>query len=228
MWDFYRRICLGKNSFLANLRPVCLTESWRFHTIEAAPSYITTARRADLWISVGMDLEIGWERPVIDGPRNRRIRPGTEGYLDASENVIKTEIPEGRVTYAMGDVHPQGNPHYWADPLQGRIVAAAIAARLAKLAPEHRETFGRNLERFQDEIDRRTFGARLVDEVGGERLWVPGRSPEAGSYFQFLDNMVDTFRFSASVGALQSGPVPGRIKHRGRVARSTLGFHTQS
>ncbi len=156
---------------LVDVTPICAGEDDP-HFLEAAPSYITIARRADLWISVGMDLEIGWERPVIDGSRNRRIRPGTEGYLDASQNVIKIEIPEGRVTYAMGDVHPQGNPHYWTDPLQGRIVADTIAGRLAALAPAHRATFSRNLERFKDEIDRRTFGSELVDEVGGERLWV--------------------------------------------------------
>ncbi len=171
---------------LVDATPICAGEDDP-HYLEAAPSYITTARRADLWISVGMDLEIGWERPVIDGSRNRSIRPGTEGYLDASENVIKIEIPEGRVTYAMGDVHPQGNPHYWTDPLQGRIVADAIAERLAKLAPELSETFSSNLKRFQDEIDRRTFGARLVDEVGGERLWVLELEGRLDSYLEEND-----------------------------------------
>ena len=26
----------------------------------------------------------------------------------------------------MGDVHPQGNPHYWLDPDNGRLIAKAI------------------------------------------------------------------------------------------------------
>ena len=32
-------------------------------------------------------------------------------------------MPTGQITRAMGDVHPQGNPHYWLDPANGRRIA---------------------------------------------------------------------------------------------------------
>ena len=35
----------------------------------------------------------------------------------------------------MGDVHPYGNPHYWLDPANGRVIARAIAAKLTALDP---------------------------------------------------------------------------------------------
>ncbi len=155
---------------LAEVRAICAGDDDP-HYLEAVPSYISIARRADLWVRVGMDLEIGWEGPVIDGSRNRAIRPNRPGHLDASQGVLRLDVPTERVTPAMGDVHPAGNPHYWTDPLNGRIVADTIADRLEQLRPAHAETFRENLQRFQRELDARMFGEELVEAVGGERLW---------------------------------------------------------
>ena len=141
------------------------------HFVQAKPSFMMLARKADLWIRVGMELEIGYERLIIDGSRNAKIRVGTRGHLDASEDVLRLEVPKTRVTRAMGDVHPEGNPHYWLDPLNARIVAAAIAARLSELAPADRKTFETNLAAFKTAIDQRMFGAALVEKVGGAKLW---------------------------------------------------------
>jgi ABC-type Zn uptake system ZnuABC Zn-binding protein ZnuA len=71
----------------------------------------------------------------------------------------------------MGDIHPQGNPHDWLDPLNGRIMAKTIADRLAELAPAHAETFAKNCRAFQAALDERMFGKDLVAEAGGDRLW---------------------------------------------------------
>ena len=141
------------------------------HAIQAKPSYMMAARKADLWVRIGMDLEIGYERLIIDGSRNRKIRIGSPGHLDASSGILRLEVPEGKVTRLMGDVHPQGNPHYWLDPLNGRLMARTIAARLAELSPEKADLFAQKLRAFQEDLDRRMFGNELVEQVGGERLW---------------------------------------------------------
>lgn len=141
------------------------------HFLQAKPSYIVRARQADLWIRVGMELEIGWEPPILEGARNPRILVGADGHLDASENVLRLGVPTERVTRDMGDVHPSGNPHYWLDPLNGRIVAETIAERLIRLAPEQAETFRGNLAEFKRRLDSRMFGAELVAEMGGDTLW---------------------------------------------------------
>ncbi len=140
------------------------------HFIQAKPSYIIMARKADLWIRVGMELEIGWEPAVLSSARNKRARIGSPGHLDASQNVLRLDVPSKRITRAMGDVHPMGNPHYWLDPLNGRIVAKSIAERLAQIDPDHAETFQENLKTFQLALDERMFGAELVKTVGGDKL----------------------------------------------------------
>jgi ABC-type Zn uptake system ZnuABC Zn-binding protein ZnuA len=141
------------------------------HFIQAKPSYMMLARKADLWIRIGLELEIGYEELIIDGSRNRRIRIGSRGHLDASEGVLRLEVPTVKVTREMGDIHPQGNPHYWLDPLNARIMAKTIADRLAELAPAHAEAFATNCRAFQAALDQRMFGKDLVAEVGADRLW---------------------------------------------------------
>lgn len=141
------------------------------HFLQAKPSYIAMARNADLWIRNGMELEIGWEPPILDGARNSTIRIGGAGNLDASERVMRLDVPATRISRGMGDIHPQGNPHYWPDPLNGRIVAKSIAARLESLFPQYTHDFRKNLEAFQKALDEAMFGKALVEKLGGARLW---------------------------------------------------------
>jgi len=141
------------------------------HFIAAKPSYMMAARKADLWIRVGLELEIGYEELILDGSRNARIRIGTPGHLDASEGVLRLEVPTQRIDRSMGDIHPLGNPHHWLDPLNGRIVAKSICKRLERLAPEHAEYFKDRTASFQRELDKRMFGPELVGKTGGGKLW---------------------------------------------------------
>jgi zinc/manganese transport system substrate-binding protein len=97
------------------------------HFVEAKPSFILKLHAADLLVLVGRELEIGWLPPLIQQSRNAKIQAGAPGYLDASLTARILEIPTGQITRAMGDVHPQGNPHYWLDPENGRRMARAIS-----------------------------------------------------------------------------------------------------
>jgi ABC-type Zn uptake system ZnuABC Zn-binding protein ZnuA len=144
------------------------------HHIAAKPSYMMAARKADVWIRTGMELEIGYEGLILDGSRNAKIHIGAPGHLDASVGVLRLEVPTTKVDRSMGDIHPQGNPHYLLDPLNGRIVAKTIAQRLAKRAPQHTAYFTERLAAFRQEIDTRMFGRELVGKLGakgGSKLW---------------------------------------------------------
>jgi zinc/manganese transport system substrate-binding protein len=163
------------------------------HFIQAKPSYMMKAHKADLWICIGMELEIGYERLILEGSRNPRIQLNTPGHLDASEGISKLEVPTERVTRAMGDVHPLGNPHYWLDPYNGRIIAANICRRLKQLDSDHSADYDRNLAAFLLKLDDAMFGEKLVAAIGGERLW---RMELAGT----LDNFIKDSNNVPSVG----------------------------
>ncbi|MFN2632746.1 MAG: metal ABC transporter substrate-binding protein [Thermoanaerobaculia bacterium] len=139
------------------------------HFVDAKPSFIVRLSRADLLIAAGLELEIGYLPPLIDQSRNSKIHPGNPGYLDASIGTDILRHPTGQVTRAMGDVHPYGNPHYWTDPDNGRIIARAIAARLSELDPAGKPTYDRNLA---------AFDARLA---GKTKEWDAKMAPYAGT-----------------------------------------------
>src|SRR6187455_3411771 len=106
----------------------------------------------DPHIAVGRELEIGWLPTLISSARNAKIQPGAPGFLDASLNVKILEIPTGQLTRAMGDVHPQGNPHYWLDPGNGRRIAQAIRDRLSQLSPADKASFAQRYDDFDKRL----------------------------------------------------------------------------
>ena len=129
------------------------------HFVEAKPSFLLLLQRADLLVSVGLQLELGWLPPLVSQCGNARVQTGASGYLDASQFAEILEIPTGPVSRAQGDVHPTGNPHYWLDPENGRRVARGIATKLGQLRPEDAPYFE---QRFQD------FSRRLSE---AEKRW---------------------------------------------------------
>jgi ABC-type Zn uptake system ZnuABC Zn-binding protein ZnuA len=155
------------------------------HFVEAKPSFILKLHRTDLLVAVGRELEIGWLPALVRQCRNNAIQPGAAGYLDASLTAQVLDIPTGQVTRAMGDVHPQGNPHYWLDPENGRRMAAAIRDKLSELDPSHASDFAR---RFSD------FDARLAE---AERRWearlAPFRGTQVVTYHRSWPNFCERF-----------------------------------
>lgn len=118
------------------------------HFGEARPSMIRTVRDADLLLVVGAGLESGWLPPLLHQARNPRVLPGSAGHLDLSAAVTLLDKPAGPVTRAMGDVHAQGNPHYWLDPENGLTLAEAVTTRLVELDPVHAADYRANQEAF--------------------------------------------------------------------------------
>ncbi len=116
------------------------------HRVEARPSLMAAARRADLLVCTGADLEAGWLPVLLRRAGNARIQPGQPGYLMAAEHVTLLERP-ARLDRADGDIHPGGNPHIHTDPRNVARVAAALTERLVRIDPEgevgYRERFSR-------------------------------------------------------------------------------------
>jgi zinc/manganese transport system substrate-binding protein len=125
------------------------------HFVEPKPSLVIDLNRADLLVHVGLELEIGWLPPLVLGSRNERIQLGQPGNLDASARIPVLDVPTTRIDRSLGDIHPQGNPHYWITPDNAVIVAQEIGERLQAIDPGGAETYRANLQRFVDEVQRR-------------------------------------------------------------------------
>ncbi len=155
------------------------------HFVEAKPSFVLKLHSADLLVVVGRELEIGWLPPLITQSRNPKIQPGGQGYLDASLTARILDVPTGQVTRAMGDVHPQGNPHYWLDPGNGRRIAKAIQDKLTAMSSGDAAYFG---QRYAD------FDRRLAE---GEKRWQAAMAPYKGlkivTYHRSWPNFAEVF-----------------------------------
>lgn len=175
------------------------------HFVEAKPSFLLKLRQADLLISVGLDLEIGWLPPLISQSGNPRVQVGGSGYLDASQFAEILEKPTGPVTRAMGDVHPLGNPHYWLDPDNGRRVAKGIAAKLGELDPQDSSYFQ---QRFAD-FDKRLTAA----EKNWDEQMKPFRGRKVVTYHTSWTNFARRFGLNV-VGYIEPRPgIPPTPQH---------------
>ncbi len=127
------------------------------HRIEARPSLIARIRSTDLLICSGSELEIGWIPLLLTQSGNPRVQLGNPGYFEASQYVVKLEIPKV-IDRALGDLHPGGNPHVHTDPRNIARIAQALEERMAQLDPANADGYrsrGKSfLDRWQAAIAR--------------------------------------------------------------------------
>lgn len=122
------------------------------HYVEPRPSMVNSLRNADVLVKIGLDQDI-WIQGLIDAARNRKIVAGAPGHIDASRGIKVLEIPTEKLDPSMGHIHIHGNPHYWLDPMNGKIVAKNIAAGLSKLSPADASYFEQNSNEFAKALD---------------------------------------------------------------------------
>ena len=123
------------------------------HFLEAKPSYTFKLSKADLLVSVGAGLEVGWLPLIIRGSRNPKLRDGHKGSLIAADYVNMLDIPkEDELTRSKGDVHPEGNPHFMLGPSRALIVGKAIVKKLTEIDSKNLTTYEENFKRFESSL----------------------------------------------------------------------------
>jgi ABC-type Zn uptake system ZnuABC Zn-binding protein ZnuA len=153
------------------------------HFLEAKPSFIKVLSQCELYLQMGMELEMGWAPVLLQNARNGRVLPGARGYLDASAVITPLEVPSGPVDRSMGDVHPAGNPHYLLDPINGLRVARLIRDKLSELRPERQKYFDERYADFRQRLGAALVGAALAKKYDVEKLAL---LYEAGKLGDFL------------------------------------------
>jgi ABC-type Zn uptake system ZnuABC Zn-binding protein ZnuA len=116
------------------------------HFVDVKPSYMMKLKSADVFLQIGMDLEL-WAPQVVDGSRNTSL-----DVVDLSKNITKLEVPS-KLDASQGDVHRYGNPHYWLDPRNIRTLMEEIIVSLAKVSPGDEQFFKANAEAYLKKLD---------------------------------------------------------------------------
>jgi zinc/manganese transport system substrate-binding protein len=167
------------------------------HFVDARPSFIRVLNQADLLIEGGAELESGWLPSLVNSARNAKILGNSPGHLLLGPHVRLIEVPTGPIDRSMGDVHPLGNPHFWLDPENGKIIARVIAERLGKLDPSNKAVFEANLAKFNRRLD-----LKMADWA---KALAPYRGTKVVSYHKSFDYLFERFGLEL-VGTIESKP----------------------
>ena len=132
------------------------------HFVEVLPSYMIKVSRVAVFLKAGLALD-QWADAIIEGSRNSNLL-----VEDCSGGIEVLDKPTGKVDASQGDVHPQGNPHYWLDPANGPIIASHVRAALSKADPKHADLYAANEKKFDEECAKRDqdWHARLAGLKG--------------------------------------------------------------
>jgi zinc/manganese transport system substrate-binding protein len=168
------------------------------HFVDARPSYIRVLNQADVLVEGGAELEIGWLPPLVNGARNARILADAPGHVVLSRGIRLLEVPTGPVDRSMGDVHPLGNPHFWTDPANGKIIANALAEAFSRLEPANAALYQANLKKFDERLDKKI--------AEWTKLMEPYRGTKVVSYHKSFNYFLDRFGLELA-GTIE--PKPG-------------------
>ncbi|MBT6324640.1 MAG: zinc ABC transporter solute-binding protein [Bdellovibrionales bacterium] len=136
------------------------------HYIEAKPSYMLKASKADLLVSIGLDLEVGWLPLILRGSRNPKLRDGGKGSFIAGNFIETLEKPTAAISRADGDVHPEGNPHFLLDPINAIKIAEKLKEKLKKLDPDNSSEYEINFKKFSSDLTSKVMQWKKRVKVG--------------------------------------------------------------
>jgi len=162
------------------------------HRVEVLPSYMVKVSKANVYLKGGLGLD-QWSDAIIDGSRNDKL-----AVVDCSAGVNVLEKPAGAVDASMGDVHPNGNPHYWLDPRNGGVIARTIAEALGRVDPAHAADYQSRAQQFAQQCDAAYAADRKIADA------IPNRV--VFTYHRSWPYFANAFGFEI---AGQAEPVPG-------------------
>jgi ABC-type Zn uptake system ZnuABC Zn-binding protein ZnuA len=180
------------------------------HFVPAKPSLMKAIQHADVFISVGLELDGGWLPLVLPGSRNPKIQQGTKGFVDASDGVDILEKPVGTVSRAEGDIHPLGNPHYYADPKNLETVADRLAEVFSRLDAANAADYAANAKAFDERME--TSLAKWEEKMA------PYKGASIVSYHKNFDYFIDRFGLKL-FGTVEAKPgIPPTPRHIAELA----------
>ncbi len=174
------------------------------HFVEALPSFVKRASRADLIVSAGLELENAWLSKVLAKSGHAQVQVGGPGYCELGSAVEVLQKPQGPITRAMGDVHASGNPHFYLSPLHLISAGRRLGDCMARLRPGSAQKIAAQVILFEKRMtslhqDLLSKLATVVQSLG------------AGASVRFMEYHQDfTYLFAAyrlhSIGAIEEKP----------------------
>lgn len=199
------------------------------HFIQARPSLIAKARRADLLVCTGAGLESGWLPLLQRKAGNSKIQTGSDGYFMATDYIHLKGVP-AVLDRSQGHIHAAGNPHIQTNPVNIQKVAKALNDRLQRVDPQSAEFYQKNwvdfnakwIESMQDwqqqaealkgtaVVVQHDSWPYLFDWLGLEQVAVLESKPGVPPSLNDLNTIVNTLKNSPAKMVIHAAYQPAR------------------
>ena len=190
------------------------------HYVEPKPSFVMHLYRADMLISNGLGLEIGWLPKLVVQARNATIQEGGAGRLVVANHVQRLlEVPTGRVERSQGDVHPGGNPHFYQDPVRMTALIPVFVSKLSRLSPKDGGVFQKNGRQLTTQLNA------LMDETRARFGRLSPAQRQVVTYHKSLSYLLASLGLKA---AIYIEPKPGVAPTPSHAARVLSAIKRQS
>lgn len=150
------------------------------HHVQPKPSLVMLAKRADMIVTTGLDLEM-WLPSLMDKANNPRIASGTPGFVAVSPGIELLDIPE-TLSRTEGESHIFGNHHIWTEPANGVIIGRNILAGLKRKDPAHSAEYDARYADWIDRLMKAYVGDELVEMLTADVLVDLDRDGELWSF----------------------------------------------
>jgi zinc/manganese transport system substrate-binding protein len=136
------------------------------HYVQPRPSFAVDLRRADLFVSTGLDLEL-WVPALLDKANNPKVNNGGPGYVTAYTGIKLADVPT-TTSRSEGDIHVFGNPHIWADPINAIIIGQNILTGLKRVDPADAQYFDQRYADWRHRMLTALAGDEVIQILGDD------------------------------------------------------------
>ena len=179
------------------------------HFVQPTPKDVLMTKKADVFIMTGGELEI-WAGPLLDAAGNLALKENKKRVFDVSRGIEFLEIPTV-LTRAEGDIHAFGNPHYWTDPRNVRIMIDNMAEQFGELYPEHAQMFRQNAGKLKTRLDEKM-------KLWEKRL-MPWRGAGIVTYHKSWSYFAEWFGFNVIAEIEPKPGIPPGSKYLGELMK---------
>ncbi|MEL7237746.1 MAG: metal ABC transporter substrate-binding protein [Planctomycetota bacterium] len=131
------------------------------HYIATTPDMVRQMAEADLMLKVGAGMESDWLDELISASNNDAVQPGGSGHFIAADSLRRLADEEVDEV----SVHPEGNPHFLLDPVEGVKVAARLRDAMSELHAESAADFEANFAAFRDAVVTQLYGETIATRI---------------------------------------------------------------
>ncbi len=186
------------------------------HVVEANTSMVEALVKAELLAAVGQHVEDAWLPGMVKTSRNAALVPNGEGYLSLAKTArLIAEADEEEKTKEVSDkapakgkaqsFHPEENPHFLLDPVEGVRAGKVISQKLAKLRPDSAPVLEKQYKEFAKAVMVAQLGPGLAEKLSAEDFEPLSVAIEKGELKKYLsDKKITGVELAGAQGELMA------------------------